>query len=153
MIRRKLRRNHPEQQIELGENPEAETSPSADTQLDAVRVDIQANTNSASGVIQRPLSSSGSAGDPQSEATPAAVVRSQENASLYSVKVGLLLFGFFIVSFIVIMVLRGVLNDAPILFRFFANIYLAGKAPSHPTRRLTLQEPSFLVMKSLPMYC
>ena len=80
-IRRKLRRNHPEQ-IELGENPQAETSPSADTQLDVVRVDSQSNTNSASGVIQRPLSSSGSVGDARSDdATP--VVRSQENVSLY----------------------------------------------------------------------
>jgi hypothetical protein len=126
-IWKRLRRNHQEQQIELGENPQAETSPSADIQPDVVRVDNQGNTNSASGVIQRPVSRSSSAGDPRSDDTTP-VVRSQENVALYSVKVGLLLFGFFIVSFIVIMVLRGVLIDAPILFRFFANIYLAGKA-------------------------
>jgi len=36
------------------------------------------------------------------------------------------MFALFVLSFIVIMVLRGVLTNAPILFRFFTTIYLVG---------------------------
>ncbi|KAK3945430.1 chromate transporter [Diplogelasinospora grovesii] len=39
---------------------------------------------------------------------------------------GLLLIGLFLVSFIVVMVLRGVLPVKPLLYRLFANMYLAG---------------------------
>jgi hypothetical protein len=126
-IQKKFRRNHPEQQIELGENSRTEPTQTADTSPNVVRVDNGDNTNTASGVSERPTSRSGSEGDSSDNPTPA--LRSQENVSLYSVKVGLLLFGLFIISFIIIMVLRGVLSDAPVLFRFFANIYLAGIFP------------------------
>jgi chromate transport protein ChrA len=41
-------------------------------------------------------------------------------------KMGLAVLGTFFVSFAVVMTLRGVLKDAPLLYRLFANMYLAG---------------------------
>lgn len=41
-------------------------------------------------------------------------------------KVGLAVLATFLVSFAVVMVLRAVLDDTPLLFRLFANMYLAG---------------------------
>ncbi len=41
-------------------------------------------------------------------------------------KVGLAIIGAFFVSFIVTMVLRGVLPNSPLLYSLFANMYLAG---------------------------
>ena len=41
-------------------------------------------------------------------------------------KTGLAVVATFLVSFAVVMVLRGVLTDAPLLYRLFANMYLAG---------------------------
>jgi hypothetical protein len=123
-IQKKVRRNRQEPQIELGENSQTEPTKTTDISPNVVPVDNGGNANTASGVSERPISRSGSEG--VSSENPAPALRSQENVSLYSVKVGLLLLGLFIISFIIIMVLRGVLRDAPVLFRFFANIYLAG---------------------------
>lgn len=44
----------------------------------------------------------------------------------YSMLVGSIILGLFVIFFVAIMVLRAVLTTAPILFRFFANILLAG---------------------------
>jgi hypothetical protein len=46
----------------------------------------------------------------------------------YSIWTGLVIVLFFLISFIIIMVLRGVLQNAPSLFEFFANMYLAGSS-------------------------
>jgi hypothetical protein len=44
----------------------------------------------------------------------------------YTVLTGVLVLGFFFASLITIMVVRGVVPDLPVLFRFFGNIFLAG---------------------------
>lgn len=144
-IQKMFRRNRQEPQIELGENSQTEPAQTATASPNAVLVDNEGNKNIASGVSERPTSRTG----PESESSdnPTPLLRSQENVSLYSVKVGLLLLGLFIISFIIIMVLRGVLSDAPVLFRFFANIYLAGIYSPLLTGGLIIQGPSFSVIQ------
>ena len=44
----------------------------------------------------------------------------------YKVSTGLFVLGFFITSFVAIMVIRGVVQDLPDLFKFFSNVFLAG---------------------------
>lgn len=44
----------------------------------------------------------------------------------YKVSTGLLILGLFVISFIVIMTIRGIVHDVPSLFTFFSNIYLTG---------------------------
>jgi len=63
--------------------------------------------------------------NPDSQAA-AATVSAEDVVVPYSIWTGLIIFSFFIISFIVIMVLRGVLHGAPLLLKFFANMYLAG---------------------------
>lgn len=68
---------------------------------------------------------------PESETTapvemPSASPPSQEIRLAYSIRTGLCIFAFFLATFITVMVVRGVIPDLPPLFRFFANIYLAG---------------------------
>lgn len=53
------------------------------------------------------------------------VIPSERNLNM-SWKVGLTLILLFFLSFTVVMVLRGVLPEAPLLYRLFANMYLAG---------------------------
>lgn len=120
-IRNKFRR-HQEQQIELG----TDVFPGQTQGIQ--RVDNPESETSASGVSRRPTDD----GDNGSEANPTQEtpqIRPETVMVPYSIAVGLLIFAFFVLSFIIVMVLRGVLNDAPLLFRFFANIYLAGKSP------------------------
>lgn len=50
----------------------------------------------------------------------------QEYRLDFSWKVGASIIGFFFVSFIIVMVLRGVIRNQPILYNLFANLYLAG---------------------------
>lgn len=44
----------------------------------------------------------------------------------YTVRTGVLVLGFFFLTLTTIMVVRGVVPNLPILFRFFGNIFLAG---------------------------
>ncbi|KAF5021626.1 hypothetical protein F66182_6326 [Fusarium sp. NRRL 66182] len=50
----------------------------------------------------------------------------QEYRLNFSWKAGTAIIGTFLVTFIVIVVLRGSLSDAPLLYKLFANLYLAG---------------------------
>lgn len=91
-------------------------------------MDNPENETSASGVSQQ-----GSIDSEENEANTDRRTLQQRSENVmvpYSAKVGLLIFALFVLSFIVIMVLRGVLTNAPTLFRFFTNIYLAGMFPS-----------------------
>jgi hypothetical protein len=56
----------------------------------------------------------------------------------YSILTGTIVFLAFISSFIAIMVVRGVVHDAPTLFKFFANMYLAGRPSSNVTNLGTI---------------
>jgi hypothetical protein len=121
-IRNKFRRNQ-EQQLELG--PDSSQVISQDIQ----RVDNPEVETSASGVNQRQATDDAGGSEADSNQTVPRV-RAENVIVPYSIKVGLLIFAVFLVIFVVIMVLRGVLTDAPLLFRFFANIYLAGMPSS-----------------------
>jgi hypothetical protein len=56
------------------------------------------------------------------------VIRTREEVAIpFSVRTGFFALALFLVSFIVILVVRGVVDNVPMLFNFFANIYLAGK--------------------------
>jgi hypothetical protein len=121
-IRNKFRRNQ-EQQLELG--PDSSQVISQGIQ----RVDNPEVETSASGVNQRQATDDAGGSEADSNQTVPRV-RAENVIVPYSIKVGLLIFAVFLVIFVVIMVLRGVLTDAPLLFRFFANIYLAGMPPS-----------------------
>jgi hypothetical protein len=56
------------------------------------------------------------------------VIRTREEVAIpFSVRTGFIALALFLVSFIVILVVRGVVDNVPMLFNFFANIYLAGK--------------------------
>lgn len=70
---------------------------------------------------------------PQEE--PTARVRAEDVAIPYSIRTGFVIFVFFVVSFIVTMAVHGAVSDSPLLFEFYANMYLAGssfpKVPSN----------------------
>src|SRR5271170_5164422 len=53
-------------------------------------------------------------------------VGSDEIKMPYSILTGVAIFAVFIVSFIVVMVIRAVVPNSPIAYRFFGNMYLAG---------------------------
>jgi hypothetical protein len=53
-------------------------------------------------------------------------VESDEIKMPYSILTGVAIFSLFVVSFIVIMVIRAVVPNSPIAYRFFSNMYLAG---------------------------
>ena len=120
-IRNKFQRNQ-EHQIELGTDGTPRIS------QDIQRVDNPETETSASGVSRRQTNDE--SGEVEADLDQETAQTTHENVMVpYSIAVGLLIFAFFVVSFIVIMVVRGVLTEAPPLFRFFANIYLAGKTP------------------------
>jgi hypothetical protein len=53
-------------------------------------------------------------------------VGSDEIKMQYSIVTGVAIFALFVVSFIVIMVIRAVVPNSPTAYRFFSNMYLAG---------------------------
>ena len=110
--------------IELGENPispEAGPQP-AGTEPEPQPTKLVSNLqSSASSVSPRPQ-------DRQLDIpeTSTSRVRAEDVMIPYSILTGLIIFGIFVISFVIVMVVRGVVHDAPILFKFFANMYLAG---------------------------
>lgn len=132
-VRNKFRRNGHELQIELGtvDSPpdESQEGDSRTAQgLESVRVDPHPDANLATGV-NPPRGSRTERTKVEPEASlrnTTVAIRADDIALPYSIWVGLSLFGLFLVSFVVIMVVRGVVDNLPLDFRFFANIYLAG---------------------------
>jgi hypothetical protein len=128
-IRNKFRRSNNEPELELGsESHAAEESTKStlpEAQPETHSVDRETPAASASGVnTQQTVHVNVQTDSQTDDATRPA---STEDVKVpYSIFVGLIILVFFIVSFIVIMVIRGVLDDLPQLFRFFANIFLAG---------------------------
>jgi hypothetical protein len=137
-IRTRFRRTRQEPQIELGsidsppEEPSSqESGPEVIQVPETVRVNPDADANPATGV-KTPHASRTEQAKVETEAPvrgTAQPIRAEEAKLPYSLRVGLSLLCFFLVSFIVIMVVRGVVDSLPLDFRFFANIYLAGTSP------------------------
>jgi hypothetical protein len=127
-LKAKFRRHNLGPEIELGGTAETSdvdmVSPSGQT--DIIGSSESGTQNLASGVDSvhgsgqlEPINSPDAALAPPSSPTHQIQVP-------YSVETGLLLFAFFIASFVAIMVTRGVISNSPLLYRFFANIFLAG---------------------------
>ena len=114
--------------LELGDVtsvPQSMIAVSSEATIDAVRIDAEIHGAIASGVgsdtSRTNLNPDGSVHSEDTE------ISTQNEVMIpYSVQTGLLVFCVFVISFVVIMVIRGVVVDVPRLFKFFANIYLAG---------------------------
>lgn len=132
-VRNKFRRIGHEPQIELGtvDSPpdESQQDELGTAQgLESVRVDPHPDANSATGV-NPPKASRTERIKVEPEVSlrnTTLAIRADDIALPYSIWVGLSLLCLFLVSFVVIMVVRGVVDNLPLGFRFFANIYLAG---------------------------
>jgi len=143
-IKNRFHRNRHEPQIELGtidstpeETTPQDSEPGTVQAPESMRVDPASDANPATGV-NSPQASRIEPAKVESETSsrsPTQPVRADEVALPYSISVGLCLFCFFLISFIVIMVVRGVVDNLPSDFRFFANIYLAGA--THVQNKLT----------------
>ena len=122
---RKLRgavRRHPPSPSQI--DTELETRPPEQDILPVDEEAIEADSR-ASGVSPMQLHRPSESQQPTSE-TPLATPTSDTIKIPYSIRVGVIILVLFIILFVVVMVLRSVLTNAPTLFRFFANILLAG---------------------------
>ena len=129
ILKNRFRRTPPEEQLELGRpgsaNKAAPSPGPAEQERKSIANDPGSNDVSPSGV-DRPRP------DPStintSENSPAEV-RSDQIMVHYSIWIGIAILVFFLASFTAVMVVKGVLHDPPQLFRFFANMLLAGSLP------------------------
>ncbi|KAF4980709.1 hypothetical protein FZEAL_3377 [Fusarium zealandicum] len=98
--------------------------------VDAGEVESSAPTERSSALRR----SNGSVRGPQPSTQDASILDPEDEPRVVppertldmSWKLGLAIIGLFFVSFIVVMVLRGMLQDMPLLYNLFANMYLAG---------------------------
>ena len=132
-IRTRFHRHQPEPQTELGviSNTESVQPSSAEETpvTETIRIDSGATKISGpgSGPSRRQVAQQEEPAANTSEPISVAqAVRSDEVKVPYSILIGLTVFAFFLISFVVIMVVRGVVKNSPVLFQFFANMYLAG---------------------------
>jgi len=128
-LRDMFRRRNEEPQIELGTDSHSQQPTSPEEPPKTLSIDPEETAVSASGINSQQAPRTNIQIDDQPiDGTPPPT--DQEVKLPYSLRVGLMILGFFLISFIVIMVIRGVVKDLPTLFRFFANIYLAGIFPA-----------------------
>ena len=129
--RSRFQRNHREENVELGTNVSSqehempgETSPA---EPKPIRIDASDNEISSSGVASdRQRYDIHTVDETPRPTAPTARVRSEDLKAPYSILIGVSIFALFVVSFIVIMVIRGVVPNLPKPYQFFANMYLAG---------------------------
>lgn len=127
-IKNMVRKSQRQENVELGEDvnpPEVHSRPD-ETQAEPqpIKVDSKSETSVPIG-NRRPQGHQENVTEPS---TPR--VRAEDVMIPYSILTGLIIFATFIISFIVVMVVRGVVQNAPVLFQFFANMYLAGISSS-----------------------
>ena len=128
-IRAKLPRNQQEN-IELGETviPTQDIPTTVEQQSEPSPIPIDADSPETS--VSKLNRQSQVQQDNNVENSPR--VRSDEVKMPYSIRTGLVIFAFFVTSFIVVMVIRGVVHNSPIAYRLFANMYLAGTSQAFP---------------------
>ena len=126
-IKVKFQRVQRQESVELGENTnphETDVQPAEPTETpsDPKPIPVDSNDESSTSIGNRRQQ------DRQENIPepPAPRVRADDVMIPYSILIGLIIFAVFIISFVVVMVIRGVVHDAPNLFVFFANMYLAG---------------------------
>ncbi|UKZ49665.1 hypothetical protein TrVGV298_003913 [Trichoderma virens] len=102
----------------IAKNTFTPSSPSTGAGSDATeRDDRRGSSHSIATPEEHPTTSSD---DPESRTIP------QEHRLNFSWKSGTAIITAFFITFIIVMVLRGVLRNPPILYKLFANLYLAG---------------------------
>lgn len=121
-IRNRFQRNQQENNVELEENIDT-NEVALNTRPESKPIPVDPNNNETS--LSRRNQQSPDQQDNHVESSVPRV-RSDEVKMPYSILTGVVIFVIFIVSFIVIMVIRGVVPNSPIAYRFFANMYLAG---------------------------
>jgi len=120
-LRGALRRHHPPPSPI---DTELETRPGEQGIQPIDEEAIEADSR-ASGISPMQIHRSSQSQEPTST-TPLSTPASHAIKIPYSIVVGVIILALFVTVFVVIMVLRSVLTSAPTLFRFFANILLAG---------------------------
>lgn len=128
-VRSLFHRTTPPHNVELGESTSEGDAPpevgAHSTQENTVPVDSTDDiTSSLRNRQTRPQENAGFESDSPQE--PTARVRAEDVMIPYSIRTGLVLFALFVISFIATMAVRGAVSDAPLLFEFYANMYLAG---------------------------
>lgn len=120
-----VRKNHREENVELGENANSaeNESQSGNTQPEPEPIRVDASDESPASVGTRRQHGRQ---DDISEERSMPRVRAEDVMVPYSILTGSIIFACFIISFIAVMIIRGVVHNLPILFKFFANMYLAG---------------------------
>ncbi|KAF3071969.1 hypothetical protein CFAM422_006062 [Trichoderma lentiforme] len=91
---------------------------STEVENDAIERDSRMDSNSSTATPQEHVLTSGD--EPESRTIP------HEYQLNFSWRTGTAVITAFFLTFIVVMVLRGVLHNPPILYKLFANLYLAG---------------------------
>jgi hypothetical protein len=126
IIRRSARTPTTAQTLELGENNHNEEQSTVVDHPVTEPTDVSKAVVSASGVTSSHVRSTAS---PEDEQVSNSREREPHVVVPFSVRTGAISFALFLVSLVIILVVRGVVADVPPLFRFFANIYLAGNIP------------------------
>jgi len=129
ILRVKFRGPGPQPEVEQGTPPEIELETQiAPTELSVSPsdpVEIPQMEHKTSGIdVTQPRHSNQDA--TESLHSPISAELNNELGLPYSIRTGLLIFAFFVATFVSVMVTRGVINNLPLLYRFFANILLAG---------------------------
>ena len=123
----------PEQNVELGGSTN-QGDPSLDSQTEDASIHenaipVDSNNEIVSSLRNRqPRQQQITDTSPDSEQQPAPRVRAEDVMIPYSIRTGLVVFFLFVLSFVVTMVVQGVVRNSPILFQFYANMYLAGSS-------------------------
>jgi hypothetical protein len=130
-IKAQFQRNQQEENIELGENtiPNEAVPSTGEGQSESKPIPLDTNNNETP-VSRRNQQSQAQQDSNVEDSGPR--VRSDEVKMPYSIATGVTIFALFIISFIVIMVIRGVVHNSPVAYRFFANMYLAGISQAFP---------------------
>jgi len=125
-IKNRFRRSRTEENVELGTNTQSQAEPQFNTKTpEPTPIQIDENSEHLTSLRNRQQ------GQQEIVREPSSPRVSAENVMIpYSIWTGLGIFAAFVVSFVVVMVVRGVVHDAPIPFEFFANMYLAGFFPN-----------------------
>lgn len=130
-VRTRLRRNSQDGNMELGQDV-----PSRDAELavETVPQDTKPVQIDISGAETSATRLSTSRQQDESNLTvenSRARIRSEEVKAPYSIMTGVSIFALFMISFITIMVIRGVVGNLPKPYQLFANMYLAGNFSSY----------------------
>lgn len=137
-IKSRFQRNQQAENVEPGDEPGRSEAGEQQSELQPVRVDTD---NLETAVSQRNQQSQ--AQQHNNIENSASRVRSDQVKAPYSILTGVAVFAIFVISFIVIIVIRGVVANLPIGYRFFANMYLAGMSQGVSRKLISFRNDYF----------